>query len=154
MYCSECGNAVGPGAQYCGQCGASIAARPALPLMQPTIRRRIIPVVLSVVALVVLAVGHLDVAAAPETKGVFPFTWPCATERGDAAKIYVAMRDQDLLAIAGLVDRGKAFEVHKGDHFTSLGHDRDGIGVVLITSGYHVHQVCYLPATYIARWKD
>ena len=93
--------------------------------------------------------------AAVDTKGTFPIAWFCATERLGATKIYVALRDRDSSAVAGLVDRGQAFEVNVGDHFTSLSRiDSFGIAAVYITSGYHVGQTCYLPGRYITRWKD
>jgi len=90
-----------------------------------------------------------------ETKGTFPVAWFCAIERLDATKIYVAIRDRDSSAIAGLVDRGQAFEVNVGDHFTSISRtDSFGLAAVYITSGYHIGQTCYLPGRYIAKWKD
>jgi hypothetical protein len=71
-------------------------------------------------------------------------TYWCGESFDDAALIGIAVSRGDTAAIAGLLERGKAFQVEGGTRVTSGGEIDMGISLVHIESGYQVGRKCYI----------
>jgi hypothetical protein len=69
----------------------------------------------------------------------------CAESLDDAGQIGIAVTRGDTAAIAGMLARGKAFEVEKGTRVMSGGEIDMGISLTHVLSGYQVGRECYIP---------
>ena len=63
----------------------------------------------------------------------------------DAMNVGIAVRNSDTPALAGLLARGKAFEVAEGTQVHSGGEIDYGICLVNIESGSQIGRRCYIP---------
>jgi hypothetical protein len=76
------------------------------------------------------------------TEGIFTLDAYCAANELDAAQLYSSIGKHDLAAVIGLVERGKAFAVVKGDRAMRVASD-GGLMRVRITSGYRIGERCW-----------
>jgi hypothetical protein len=72
-------------------------------------------------------------------------TYWCGESFDDAGRIGIAVARGDTAALAGLLARGKAFQVAEGTSFVTGGEIDMGISLVRIESGYHAGRKCYVP---------
>jgi hypothetical protein len=72
----------------------------------------------------------------------------CATDYNSIGPVLRAYKDSDVVALAGLIDRGKAIELAKGTRVYVVGRE-DGVATVLVESGYHSGQKCYVWGKFI-----
>ena len=77
-------------------------------------------------------------SAERRVRGIF---W-CADNFDDAGEIGIAVTRGDTAAVAGMLARGKAFQVEEGTLMTGGEVDR-GISLVHVDSGFHAGQKCY-----------
>lgn len=82
--------------------------------------------------------------SAPGARRIAETYW-CGVEMDDAVEVGMAVKRGDTAAIAGLISRGKAYQVEAGTE-VSQGIEIDfGISAVVVDSGYHVGRRCYIP---------
>jgi hypothetical protein len=71
-------------------------------------------------------------------------TYWCGESFEDAGQIGLAVANGDTPAIAGMLTRGKAFQVEGGTRVLSGGEIDMGISLVHITSGFQSGRKCYI----------
>ena len=74
-----------------------------------------------------------------------------ATSLDDVAPVLEAYVHSDVAALAGLLARGKAIELEQGTRVTVVGARDAGVTPVLIDSGFHAGQRCYVWDKFLAR---
>jgi hypothetical protein len=89
-----------------------------------------------------------DKPPAPRTEAQTRLTCYCATDYDSIGLVLRAYKDSDAEVLAGLIVRGKAIELAKGTHVYVAGRE-DGVATVLVESGYHSGQKCYLWGKFI-----
>jgi hypothetical protein len=70
-------------------------------------------------------------------------TYWCGVTFDDAGMIGVAVYHKDTMALAGLLGRGKAFQVEQGTRIVTGGSDM-GISLGFIQSGFQAGRKCYI----------
>ena len=76
---------------------------------------------------------------------------PCALDRTAAGNMVQALRDGDIPAIAGLVERGKVVILPEGTRFAVNSDEPNGLLWGFIRSGRNAGQDCYVVATMVQR---
>jgi hypothetical protein len=123
----------------------------------PAPKRSVAPVViLGVLALLVIIriVGSAEKTEGPtstpspssSTSGerTVRGTYWCGVSFDDAGQIGIAVHDGDTAAIAGMLSRGKAFQVEGGTRVVAGGGNDKGISLVHIESGFQAGRDCYI----------
>lgn len=86
MFCQRCGNALGPGARFCNQCGTPVPAQ--APAIQPAKGSSAAPVAIIVIVVVLGAVAVLGIIAAIAIPNLLT-----ATERAKQVRTISIMRN-------------------------------------------------------------
>ena len=66
----------------------------------------------------------------------------CAEDESDGANLYNSIGKKDIAAISGLLARGRAFAVNRGDTATRVWLD-GGLMNIRIRSGFHIGEDCW-----------
>lgn len=68
----------------------------------------------------------------------------CGESESDVLQLYSAIRNGDRLGAIGMVSRGAAFSISKGDRVRAYG-SMGALSRVRLTSGFHLGQRCWMP---------
>ena len=71
----------------------------------------------------------------------------CAEGFEDAAEVWLAVGRGDTRAVAGLLARGKAYQVDAGTTVLDTGVSDAGIAGAIVKSGLHAGRRCYIAAS-------